>query len=333
MSSSSCIGLDIGHSTVKVSFAGITGPSSFIFPSVVCPSFLISDDAEARRAASETVTVGSRSFFIGDTARIQGGTSVSTGLSEDWIDSPEHAALLLGAFAKLRELLVDVSSPDLVMGLPTHLFLRQKDRLKEIVRRHVKVNSIRVIPQPMGPYQAYMLAPNGLPAISRLMTKESWGVIEVGYFSTDFMLIQDGRWMERASGACSGVRVAAEHLVRLLSEKGITIDLLEAEDALRNGFIRSFGQKMDVTAEVSKSSDLIVAEVVDTATRLMEPYARKLDGVLVAGGGAPLVYPLLKARWPHAVMLDNPRFAVAEGMRRLGLALSFVRNISKEPVA
>lgn len=328
MSESNTVGLDIGHSSVKASCNGAGGIVHKLIPSVVCPAFLISDEAEAKRAAAETVIVGGRSFFVGDTARIQGGNSVSTGLSEDWIDTPEHAALLLGALAKIRTSGINMNRPDLVMGLPTHLFLRQKDRLKEIVTRYIEVNSIRVIPQPMGPYQAFMLSPEGMPA--RLMTKESWGVVEVGYFTTDFMLIQDGRWMEKASGVCSGVRVAAEHLIRLLAERGVTIDLLEAEDALRNGYIRSFGQRIELTDEVDKSSSLIVSEVIDTATRLMEPYARKLDGVIVAGGGAPLVYPLLKARWPHAVLLDNPRFAVAEGMRRLGLALSFVRNVARE---
>ena len=70
---------------------------------------------------------------------------------------------------------------------------------------------------------------------------------------------------------------------------------------------------------------MLVDEVVDTATRLMEPYARRLDGVIVAGGGADMVYGVLRDRWPHAIKAEDPRFSVAEGMRRFGAALSLVR--------
>lgn len=318
------IGLDIGHSTVKASAAGPRGVVQVILPSIVCPALRISDEAEAERAAKETVSVEGRQFFVGETAGIQGGGTV-IGLSEDWIETAEHAALLMGGLNALDIAGVDVKRPHLIMGLPTHLYSRQKARLKEIVARYVDTSSIRVIPQPLGPYQALMLNPAGFPSGDRAMSKESWGVVEVGYFTTDFMLVRNGRWVERASGVCAGVRVAAEHLVRLLSVKNITINMFEAEEALQQGYVRSFGKRIDVSEEVQASTNLIVSDVIDTANRLMEPYARRLDGVIVAGGGAPLVLPQLRAQWPHSIMTDNPRLSVAEGMRRLGLALAHVR--------
>lgn len=322
------IGLDIGHSSVKASAISVTGtPVKLIIPSLVCPAFPISDEAEARRAALDTVKIGERSFFVGETAKVQGGPSVTTGLSEDWIDTPEHAALLVGAINRLKGSGVAVDGANIVLGLPTHLVNRQKDRLKEITGRHVSANTIRVIPQPMGPYQTLILESNGLPSSAHTPTSESWGVVEIGYYTTDIMLIQNGRWVEKASGVCSGVRVAAEHLVRLLAERGITSDMNECEEALRTRSIRNFG-RLDVSSEADKSITMLVTEVIDRASQYMEPYARKLDGVIVAGGGAPLVYPHLRAKWPHALLLDSPRFAVAEGMRRLALALSYVRNLS-----
>ena len=59
----------------------------------------------------------------------------------------------------------------------------------------------------------------------------------------------------------------------------------------------------------------------------MEPYVRKLDGVLLAGGGAPIVHPHIQAKWPHAYLADKPRLAVAEGMRRFGMALLLAREL------
>jgi plasmid segregation protein ParM len=71
-------------------------------------------------------------------------------------------------------------------------------------------------------------------------------------------------------------------------------------------------------------------EIVDTAARLIEPYARKLNGVIVAGGGAEFMFQELSRRWPHAVKPSSPRFSVAEGMRRYGLMLNLSNNVLGE---
>ena len=51
------IGMDIGHSTVKISATDISEDVAIIFPSSVCPAMRISDDGEARKAYFDTVTV------------------------------------------------------------------------------------------------------------------------------------------------------------------------------------------------------------------------------------------------------------------------------------
>ena len=315
-------GIDIGHSAVKLAItrpdAASRSPVLELFPSIAIPAFAISDEAEARRAARETVTVRGRQYFFGDTARAQGGGV--TGLSEDWIESPEHEALLRGAFRVLERhgTLTDASM--IAVGLPASLFGRQKERMRALAAQ-VFPGDIKVIPQPFAPYQGLMLDESGLPQHGRTITEESWAVVEVGYFTTDFMLAQRGRWVEKAAGSCSGVRVAAEQLARLLSQRGITADLPECEEALRSRSILDFGRRVDVGADVDQAGSLIVTEVVETATRLMEPFARKLNGVVIAGGGASLVFKSIQDKWPHAVMAMNTRFAVAEGMRRLGLSI------------
>lgn len=200
------------------------------------------------------------------------------------------------------------------------------------MNRPGKTASNDVLPQAMGPYQAVMLAANGMPAPDRNMADESWGVVEVGHFTTDFGLIQRGRWVEKASGVCPGARVAAEHLMRLLGASGITVDLFEAEEAMRTRHIKHYGKRRDVSKEVDQAARIIADQVVDTAVRLMEPYARQMDGVLVAGGGAHIVYQPLHSRWPHAQLVDNPRFAVAEGLRRFASALTMARILHKRQV-
>lgn len=327
------IGLDLGHSAPKSSFFNPAGvKSKLLFKSVVTPAFAISDEVEARRAAEETVRVKGRSYFFGETAEVQGGGSVATGLSEDWVDTPEYAALLLGALKKLDAAGALAPAKMIVMGLPVKLHSRYKDRLRALAISCLPQDKeIKIIPQPMGAYHHALLDDFGMPIPGRSMSTESWGIAEVGYFSSDFMLMQNGRWVEKASDGCSGVRVAAEHLMRLVNEKKkLTCDLGECEAALQTRVIRNFGQKVDVTAEVNEAVSLLVAEIHDNATRLLEPFARKLDGVVVAGGGAPLALPQLKAKWPHSIMPQEHRFAVAEGMRRFGQAILRSREMAAQ---
>lgn len=215
----SAIGLDIGHSAVKIAVSDVHGKRHFCtVPTAVCQAFKISDEVEAHRAAKETVRVGSLDYFIGDTAMIQGGSSVTSGLSEDWISTPEHTALMIGCYRKALEL-SGSENPRLVLGLPTNLYTRQRDKLMDLAASLLKSADVRVIPQPMAPYFEMAFDENGLPIAAR--NEESWGVVEIGYFTTDFMLMMDGRWVEKASGACAGARVAAERLQRILGEKGI----------------------------------------------------------------------------------------------------------------
>src|SRR5665647_2718693 len=97
----------MGHSTVKIScfFDGVK--HDIIFPSVATPAFTISDESEERRAAEETVIVNGRPYFFGRTALVQGGLSGSTGLSENWVGTPEYEALMRGGFKKIRALGID----------------------------------------------------------------------------------------------------------------------------------------------------------------------------------------------------------------------------------
>ena len=328
----SVVGLDIGHSTVKIAYADQLGKlQTLIFPSTVSPAIDISDDTEAKRALDDTVTVSGTSLFIGNTAKLQGRNNTQNNVSETWIDTVEYQALTAGAFNKAIQAKANITPTTLfVVGLPTSLYKSQRDKLRTLTQNIVgHTHEVKVLPQSLGAFQSIMFDNNGQYAEGRSLTTESWGVIEVGYFSTDFMVMrgQDGktRWIEDASGICTGVRVAAERLSRILSDeikvngKSITVSLKEAESALITGHIRHFG-KINVVDKVQRATSIITDEVMRAASRYLESEAATLDGIVLAGGGAHLVYAAINERWPHTVMASNPRFAVAEGFYRFGLS-------------
>jgi plasmid segregation protein ParM len=313
------VGFDIGHSSVKISCFVNGAKHDIIFPSVATPAFTISDENEERRASDETVVVNGKSYFFGKTALIQGGLSCSTGLSENWIETPEYEALMRGGFKKIRALGIEPDDCVIIMGLPTSLHSRQKAALKRLAGECTK-GRVLVMPQSLAPYHGMMLDEIGNPSSRHSMESEAWAVVEVGYFTTDIMLMQaGGMWVEKAAGSSRGVALAADALMRSMGEKDVTVDMNEAEQALQTKTIKYFGENLDVSKEVEHATSSIVADVLDNSKKLIEPHVRKLDGVIIAGGGAPLVFEEIKAKWQHAVLADNHRFSVSEGMRRYAL--------------
>jgi plasmid segregation protein ParM len=287
-----------------------------MFPTAVIPSFTLHDEVAAHRARRDTVKVGSASYFVGETALVQGRLTSTPGLYENWVESPEHDALMLAGHRRAVDAGADEDAL-VVLGLPANLFSRQRDKMREHASRLLNTR-VMVIPQPVGPFSELMLDERGRQKSAAALDSESWAVIEVGYFTTDFTLIQQGQWIEDKSTSCSGVRISTERLQRILSSKGSTATLFECESILRSKAMTSFGSSVDMTREVSEATTPLVSEIFDTASRLFSADARLLNGIIITGGGSDLVFGGLKERWPNGVQPQDPRFSVAEGMRRHG---------------
>lgn len=329
-------GIDVGRSAVKVAAvigAGEIGGErvSFLFPSVVTQAIDISDEATRKSAERETVDVNGQRFFTGETAILQGRGTSMLGLSDDWIRTPTHDALLVSALKRLAAGGCPIGKGDmLLLGLPAKLHGSQKEDLKKICAKYTEAQ-VMVLPQPMGPYQYEMLSAMGYPKPGRSFTSESWGVVDVGHYTTDFMLMIGKNWIEAASGSCPGIHLAAEKLQRILADRH-TLDLVEAEEVLRKGYVLRFGKPVRIDADIDRAVEPVVQGIINEAQSKIAPYVHKLDGVLVAGGGATLVCKGLEAIWPHAKLVSiecdgsaeavahEARMSVAEGFLRYGLA-------------
>ena len=311
------LGLDVGHSAVKVT-------STFhrqIIKTAVCHAIQISDESEARRALNDTYDVpGGGRYFVGDTALVQGVHAAELGLSDGWIETPEYAALMLAGVRKVKNAAGGNDPSALVMGLPASLYARQKQQLLDLATSLFGTGmKLLVVPQSYAPYAGLKLNNLGMPD-RRYANTTSLAVIEVGYYTTDFAMIIDERPVERANVSCSGVRVAVEALARALSAQGIAADTHECEQALAARSIKHFGQQKAIGDLVDAASAALVTEVADAASRLFEQHARKMDAIVLAGGGARLVEDRLRSKWPNMIVPEDARFAVAEGLRRIGEA-------------
>ena len=317
------IALDIGHSAVKC-FAYSEGRRERVFfPSVVTPAISISEENAARAAERETILIGNRPYFFGETAVKQGGAEAESGMSEGWITSSTHTILLLGALKKLAAKPIPVL-PDnafIVVGLPAKYFAQQKAHYKQLISSFAPTAEVIVLPQPMGPYFALQFDEEGRENTRHDLSKQSWGIIEVGHFTTDFALLKRGEWIQRGSDSSDGAFRAVETLAAKLSERiGSSVTLLDAGQALVDRTFKDYSDILDISAEIEFVKQTFSDDVISAAERILDKQARGLDGIIVAGGGASLVKERLRARYRNTVDSPFDRFCVAEGFLRAGLA-------------
>ena len=316
------IGLDVGRSAVKARAFANGQEFELSFPSLVCHAIELSDENSIRTAEPETILVDGRKYFTGDTARLQGGVTSSAGLSHDWTERQSYQALVLSTLKRLS--LMGVSGLDMayiVVGTPAALYGKQRDRLEELTRKAAPNADVKVLSQPMGAFLSFYLNQRGYPvsenAVDEIGRKKSWAVIEVGHFTTDFLLMKEGIHIDRKSDSCEGIFMAAEQLGRILAAKGIDASPVACEEALRTKKIRHFGVK-EISAEVAEAAEFVVSKIMTKTNDLLAAEAATVDGILLAGGGAPIIYESLLKQWPHVMLLPEPRMAVAEGFCKFG---------------
>lgn len=326
------VGLDVGRSATKVVAAHNGVFTRFIFPSIVAPAIDIAIKEVAERAELETVTVAGKSYFTGETASVQGRVNMSLGLSDDWTDTTPYLVLVASAMKRLAQRGVPgLEAPYVVTGTPSKLFRSHREALARRTLEVVSAETVKVLPQPMGAFSSFAMDHRGMTIKERHRDAGgaplSWAVIEVGHFTTDFLLMRKGVYVEAGSISCEGIHVAVDDLVRRLAAKGFKINHIEAEEILRTKAIKHFGKIHDVSAEVDLAIDTIASTIQISANTLLAEEARRLDGVLLAGGGGAFILEAMKKQWPNTRLVDDPRMSVADGYCRFGVGAVAKRAI------
>lgn len=329
------VGMDIGHSAPKLVWASTLEPHQHqqdFFPTVVCPAITLSDEGTRRRAARETVTLNGRDFFYSETAVKQGRAQSYSGQEKDWIFTDTHDVLVIGAFRRTAEAVETTTgyAPnhyELIVGLPQAWYETQRRELKmrvtQLVEPLLRVGqtvNVRAQSQPNGPLQEMIFLADGRISAAHDFDRERWGVIEIGQHTSDFILTDGPDFIESASGSCVGFAAVYERMTAILQSKNLPFDLGSVDRAIREGELTVYGKKINLSAELEEASAQLLYIVRDEAQRRFGEAASSLNGVIVAGGGAPVLFDGLLEVFPHAVMSPAPRFSVAEGFCRYGLS-------------
>lgn len=318
------VGLDIGRSAVKVAYRKGDKNETFQFPANVCLAKNITDEATAKQAQVDTVVINGTTYFAGVTAQRQGGDGTLVGMSEDWIEKPEYLALVRSAIDRIKH---DTGTNDIthiVIGSPSSSFAKQRNSLADITKSVIDTN-IKVLPQPSGAYFNHIFTSDGQPIVGRAVDDTgnvlSWGIIDLGHYTTDFLVIHNGQVIEDSFVSTTGIYNSVSMLSKLVhQEKKVTLRESALQQALASNHIKIYGQNENITDLVKRSIAPTIGAIISKTEEVLEREAAELDGIIVAGGAANFLYDHIRDKWPHAKQATNPRLAIAQGFLKYGLA-------------
>lgn len=321
------VGLDVGYGVTK----GITLSASLLFPSVA--GYARKLDFNASKIAADypgdQLRDDDGDWFIGELAlsqlrpgdllRLRGRTA-----NRDALGNAFRVRMAKAAIGKLipGETGGNVFQVKIATGLPVDHMSEAAALKQALIGQHhihtdktdfiVDVIGVMVMPQPYGTIYAQMITPDG--KINPAHTATRTGVCDVGTYTVDAAMDDNGEYVKASSGSVeSGVYTAHERIAMLMEETyGEKPLYRDVEQALRTGTVRAFGQTVDMRAEVREALEPLRSATVNLLNDLWKSGSR-IDVIYLSGGGADLVADVVCGAYRQTVRVDNPQIANARG--------------------
>jgi plasmid segregation protein ParM len=328
------VGLDIGYGQVKAVASGV---DPVIFPSV----WGRKSDSSFQTTQTEVGYTGDDleddegAWLIGDKAVKHVAPASLRNLRGRTADESQyaHIARLRLAKAAFGKLFSDLKDGDvlhvrLATGLPVDHMDGAEELKAQLLGQHkvstdqadfvVNVVECFVMPQPYGTIYQQMIQSDGQLDIG--YTYERTGVCDVGTFTIDAALDDDGEYIAPQSGSFeAGIHMVqrriAEEYERLFKQKPSAKDV---EMGVKTGYIKVRGQHEDFT-EVRNSAVRDLSEAALNLANQVWQAGANIDVIFVTGGGAQLVYEAIQRQYPQAVLADNAEIANAQGYLNFAL--------------
>jgi len=332
------MGLDIGYGVVKA----VTADQVVMFPSVMGHAREIKFQQEdmARRHPGDQMTDEDGDWFVGDLAlaqlppgellRLRGRTA-----NESTMGNAFRLRLAKVAIGKVMQGMWnrDIVHIRIATGLPTD-HMRDAAQLKaSLIGQHLiktdtaeliaNVSEVMVMPQPYGTIYANTLTESG--EINRQHTYRRTGVCDVGTYTVDLALDDEGEFVDAESGSVeSGVYTAQERISAALErDYREKMPFKIVEEVLRTGIFHANGQPVDYSEIVEEA----LAPLRSATLNLMsEKWQRgtTVDVVYLSGGGAELVVEDVREAYPQTALVQDAQLANARGY------LNYARFIARQ---
>ncbi|HML23005.1 MAG TPA: ParM/StbA family protein [Aggregatilinea sp.] len=321
------VGLDIGYGVVKA----ITDNDVIMFPSVMghAREIKFQQDEITTRHPGDQIIDDEGEWFVGDLAlaqlppgellRLRGRTA-----NESTMGNAFRLRLAKVAIGKLLHGIWnrDVIHLRIATGLPVD-HMRDAGELKNaLLGQHLirtdtaeivaNVEQVMVMPQPYGTIYAAMLTENG--EINQRHTAIRTGVVDVGTYTIDLAMDDNGEYVDAESGSAeSGVFTAQERIAAALErDYRQKMPYKIVDRVLRTGVFHASGEPVDYAAEVEEA----LAPLRSATLNLMsEKWNRGMtvDVIYLSGGGADLVAKEISIAYPQIQLVKDAQLANARG--------------------
>lgn len=321
------VGLDIGYGVVKV----VTDDRAFAFPSVMGHAREIKFQQETiqQKYPGDQISDDEGTWFVGDLAlaqlppgellRLRGRTA-----NEKTMGNTFRQRLAKVAIGKLAQEMWgrDVVHLRISTGLPVD-HMRDAAELKEALLGQylIKTDSCEVIanvtdvivmPQPYGSAYSQMLTPTG--EINVYHTYMRTGIVDVGTYTVDIALDDDGEFVDSESGSVEGGVYTAQERISAMLERDYRekMPYKIIEQVLRTGIFTASGKPIDYSDEVEEALSPLRSA---TLNLMSEKWQRgtTVDVIYLSGGGAELVYEQIVEAYPQTKLVPEAQMANARG--------------------
>jgi len=332
-----CVGLDIGYGNIKM-VSSLGGPpfQQLILPVGAAP------ETQAAKTMGGRTDVGDGALVL-----IQGEPWVAGVRPLDLQDfaRPTHAnypktkeylALYYAALCKLGRDHVSV----LVTGLPVSQFYEGKKNgaVQEIVDRlqgshyinaqcSVTVDRVIVVPQPYGSYTDIIQQEPELGSETDRLAL----CADIGYFSTDYVLLRGQHVIDTASGSSTDATSRIlEDAAKQISQanRGVAVSAARVESALRSGKDRmTLGAvEVDYMAFVHAAASTVVGRVISKIQSDLRGQTDMIDLVILTGGGGSLFERAFRRAFPESKVAISKEPVIANARGFMHMARSVLAN-------
>jgi plasmid segregation protein ParM len=316
------LSIDIGYGYTKGA-----GPDGlhFSFPSVVGTAEEIPFSIGLIQGQEDRVVrYGDWTFSYGEHALLQSRIQ-STIFDRSRVRDHVYKMLFVAALVEMSRQVSDCKHIKVITGLPVDFFNDRAEVVKAFegayqitTNRVIKcaVESVYVAPQPFGSLFRELLNDRG-KIVSTDIEKRRIGVIDVGTYTTDFIVSDALRYVQRLSGTLRiGWSKVINKVQQVLSDRyHLELGPHEVDRDLQAGAARVHGELVPLQPLVEPAVAEIQTAIIARARDLWGE-AADLDAILVTGGAGSPVYDAVRDVYPHARLLDNAFWANVEGLQR-----------------
>lgn len=320
-------GIDVGFGYTK---AVAENGRSVSFPSAVLPEaqgesdltrVLGSGEGDHRLEMRDDPDGPPKAFRVGYDA-------LAMGAVRTWdTNASERSDYVLLALTAAR-LLACAGPVHLAVGVPLSLYLARASRESLRMRllgtdswvrvdqgssARITVERVTVLPQAAG---AFLAEASREPELSRRLC----GIVDVGYRTTDYLLLRPGRGSPVPDATLSGSldqgvgRLYERVAQRLGRERAALLEstLIERHAALKLPYFLD-GEEIPLPGLLTDEGASLAEAIRTRLQRAWGSVWRDMGSLVITGGGGALLWPHLQSMHPLARLAQDPAFSNARG--------------------